>query len=162
PIRVSQLLTIRAGAGFRPVIKFQGEHLKVSQIDPFYTDLHATATLCLEGLELQRNAGTPGPKGAYVSLFWAKRLRVANCRFLASGVNTCVHGELGEVRNCEFIGTNDGSVNNFWRAGGQWVIDNCLLAGGVMSVTGPKSTKDVSVKCTRNTFRSKWGSLRLT
>jgi hypothetical protein len=143
---------------------FNGERVKVAGSGSAHrlTDVHTTAPLCLEGLELQRIAGTPSAEGAYVSVFWTKQLHVANCRFLVSNINICVVGEVGQVRNCEFICTKSGSVNTSYSpAGGRLVIGNCVHAGGFVAITASKGSNDVAVQFTRNTFHTMVSPLRL-
>jgi hypothetical protein len=92
-------LTIRAGTGFRPVIKRKN--------DPPVEDNHVLRTqgpLVLEGLELHM-AGSGGESAVYNE---ARVLHVANCRFVLHGGHALSAGTpVTTVRNCEFVSTGD-------------------------------------------------------
>jgi hypothetical protein len=166
PIRLGQkALTIRAGAGFRPIIKLSPEGLETD--DPL---IWTSAPLVLEGLELQRIGQRPLKKyERQIGIFVGEQapFRFANCRFivtvpkgaiawcLTSNAHTCV------LRNCEFIGQD---VGLFWGmpSGGRCSIDNCLHLG-VNLVYGAISTSDldkVSTHLGHNTVvRPAWASV---
>src|SRR5262249_361262 len=93
-------LTIRAGTGFRPVIKRND--------DPPGEDgrnvLRTHAPLVLEGLELHM-VGSGAESAVYSDL---RVLHVANCRFVLHGGHALSAGTpVTTVRNCEFVSTGD-------------------------------------------------------
>jgi hypothetical protein len=93
-------LTIRAAAGFRPVIK--GDAVQESEILSY---LQSRGPLVLEGLELHMT----GPPGSAIVSSLPGPLHVANCRFVLYGsysldLQTCNC----TVRNCQFVGTSTG------------------------------------------------------
>ena len=100
PIQIKRPLTIRAGEGFRPVIKLSPE--AVQREVPL---LDTNAALVLEGLELHRAPPDVQRSGhkAVVKTYQAP-LRAANCRFRApiwaNQSPVCV------FRNCEFVAAN--------------------------------------------------------
>jgi hypothetical protein len=112
PIKVGRVpLTIRAGRGFRPVIRLDVEHVRNGD-----ALLETNSTLRLEGLELH----APGPRPEGVGPLWPilvhglrgdARLFVANCRFVAREVRGAPVRTSGvavlDVRNCQFATTGN-------------------------------------------------------
>jgi hypothetical protein len=93
-------LTIRAGTGFRPVIK--------RNADPPGEDgrylMHTQGPLVLEGLELHMT----GPGGDVAVYSEPRNLHVANCRFVLHGGHALSSGTPATtVRNCEFVSAGD-------------------------------------------------------
>jgi serine/threonine protein kinase len=156
-------LRIRAGAGFRPIIRLSPEGLETD--DPL---IETSAPLVLEGLELQRVGQKPRKKYLRTpnivisdgAPFW-----VANCRFIMTPLPNaslwCLYGVYSQtcvVRNCEFISQGLGFYWNMpWR--GQCSIENCLHLG-VNLVGGDTCTREVekvSINLARNTVvRPTW------
>src|SRR5262249_25706739 len=124
-------LTLRAGGGFRPVLRLSPEANKAAV--PL---LDTNAPLLLEGLELQRIGevnwrGKPPPRT--VSCRGAP-LHVANCRFLMQTDGAGLAAEecpVCEVRNCEFLdpGRSLGQVIGALPSGGRLSLENCVGAG---------------------------------
>jgi hypothetical protein len=110
PIKVGKTpLTIRAGQGFRPVIRLDVGHVREGD-----TLLETNSTLCLEGLELHAT-GRP-PEGVEPwwpnlvhGLYGDARLFVAHCRFVAREVTgapiRAAEVAVLDVRNCQFATT---------------------------------------------------------
>jgi formylglycine-generating enzyme required for sulfatase activity len=93
-------LTIRAGAGFRPVIKLRAEVIQVDQ--PL---LATNASLVLEGIELH-GIGDQMPALRVVQApLWA-----TNCQFRS---RVKAFTTAAEFRNCEFIGEPGGAGGHF-------------------------------------------------
>jgi WD40 repeat protein len=125
-------LRIRAGKGFRPVLRLDLEGDETSA--PI---LHSEGALVLEGLELQR-CGTNDPRAAFPMLVQTDSapLYVANCRFVVRNHGVVLHPmrtAVCEVRNCAFLrsGVNYAGIEPILHAGpGRVVADNCVFAGG--------------------------------
>lgn len=161
PINLGKIaLTIRAGEGFRPVIKLSPEGLQVQA--PL---LETQAALVLEGLELQHLAETwkEGPPWPAL-LRTSKDLHVANCRFLMSNTPICIDGSspVFELRNCEFLRTDNyggAMVNLNLQSAQRLVIDNCLVTVFArVNTLEQHKVKGAFVQLTRNTFRAKLGA----
>ena len=158
PTFVWRALTIRAGKGFRPVIRFTGD-VKVIGSDGrevALTCLHATAPLVLEGLEFQRIAEKQSDSGFEVMINSWKSTHVANCRFLAKNKNMCLFAAAGEVRNCAFICLDGNSVTTNSYHGGRLLIDNCYHAGGQVSFFGAPGLSEATIRLSRNTLCGRW------
>jgi hypothetical protein len=129
-------LTIRAGDGFRPVLKLSPEWVK-QNVNLLYTQ----AALVLEGLELHRVRAKLGQK-AWHHIIASERapIRAANCRFVLKPAFSAIHSfesPILDVRNCEFlvgVGEKNRDLNNdavAWGnpTGGKCRIQNCLATG---------------------------------
>jgi serine/threonine protein kinase len=117
PIEFRHPLTIRAGAGFGPVM-----------IDtPINTEvwLWAAGPLRLEGLELRSGLT------AYRILLHAEGpLAVANCRFLRQPRGVCISSHAGcNVQNCQLSSPEGAPVSIECDGDAKAVITNCLLVG---------------------------------
>jgi hypothetical protein len=153
PIETYQSLTIRAGAGFRPVLR-----LSRAASEGTRPLLKASATLTLEGLELVRLGG-PRESKASDSVIFASDcpLSLLNCRLVRTGRGNMVFGYRSprlELRNCEFSGETWYCVGWDTSAGGKLTIDQCTFAcSGVGLNLGLGSVvTGAEVCCTRNTF----------
>jgi hypothetical protein len=130
PIRLDMhALTIRAGPGFRPVLRLTSN--SAERNDPL---LSTVATLVLEGLELQRfgpKEGLTWPPASLVST--VAPLRAANCRFVvaASPWQTCIYSLSRHVAftNCEFISPGSQFVVSFTPPERLLSLDNCIHLG---------------------------------
>src|SRR5262249_26822387 len=111
-------LTIRAGAGFRPVIKMSPEVVPQKGQALLWTN----APLVLEGLEIHR-APPDAPPGPGVQVSDAP-LRAAQCRFRA-GVWTNF-SPVCKFRNCEFL-VAGGTSGGQHRSGARVSLENCIL-----------------------------------
>jgi len=160
PIKIALPLTIRAGEGFRPVIKLSPEGLQADA-----ALLKTEAALVLEGLELQRMAQDmkEGPPWQAV-LTTSKDLHVANCRFLMRKTWNCINNSspVSELRNCEFLrADNHGDavvMLTLHQTGKRLVIDNCLLTAFARVNTHEQYKAKGAVQLTRNTFRTRFGA----
>jgi serine/threonine protein kinase/formylglycine-generating enzyme required for sulfatase activity len=108
PVKIAATpLTIRAGQGFRPVIRLD---LKEAQAGDAL--LETRGTLCVEGVELQ----AIGPPSQDVKPYWSvllhaigadARLFVTNCRFVPNHVGSmpirAAQVALLDVRNSQFV-----------------------------------------------------------
>jgi hypothetical protein len=151
PINIHRTaLTVRAGAGFRPVVKLSPEAV------PHKAVMLATqAALVLEGLELHRAPSEdPGSGGDAVVEIYEAPLRAANCRF--RGPIWANHSPVCVLRNCEFISTQ--TNGGFYRPGARVSFDNCLLwtTWGVMGLHYDygAALDDISLQIGRSTFVS--------
>jgi serine/threonine protein kinase len=128
----NQGLTLRAAAGFRPIVQFSrdsGSHQ--SRL------FASTASLTLEGLEFR--GPPPGPNDNPVAFDAGISLHAANCRFdlpqaicvMSGGDSTrrCV------LRNCEFLSSvSITALAGGLAPGGNWLVDNCVqLRGNALS-----------------------------
>jgi hypothetical protein len=132
-------LVIRAGAGFRPVIKCPAD-------EPGQNLIRSAGPLVLEGLDLQwLNATGPKPDSGLHSLVatWgpAARVHAANCRFLIPlsdnvGITSvCILSSGGttqcQLRNCQLMagGQIAGTTVQVGGAHDRVSLDNCLIQG---------------------------------
>jgi WD40 repeat protein len=152
-------LTIRAAAGFWPVIRLSPEGVQA-----FKTMIETNAALVLEGLEVEKY-GLPGweaqPGKPYPQLLRSiglAPLRLANCR-LVTRYCIAVHGDPRpcEVRNCELLTLEGFSpLEWFCHAGSRLVVENNLIAGrpfvGIHPSYDHADLRDVVVRVARNTI----------
>jgi serine/threonine protein kinase len=141
PIEFKHPLTIRAGAGFRPVM-----------IDtPIHTEvwLWAAGPLRLEGLELRSDCT------AYrILLHAAGPLAVANCRFLRQPRGVCISSHADcHVQNCQLSSPEGAPVSIECDGDARAVITNCLLVGH-SNLEDFDATQRATVRFTRDTFVS--------
>jgi serine/threonine protein kinase len=128
PIKTDGGRVIRAGFGFRPVIKFAN-----ASGGPVEKVLDVGGPLVLEGLELHWVGNQPFKGGTHL-VHSADALFVTNCSFRAS--SPALHACLGapgqqrcEVRNCLFV--NPPALVSLNSAGKPVVMDNCLHVGSL-------------------------------
>jgi hypothetical protein len=153
-------LVIRAGAGFRPVLKLSANGNRDDK-----TMLQSNAALVLEGLTF-RGETTPNLRSVNaVKLDGESPLFVANCRFVfvgGSGQVNLIHAGRStncEIRQCEFL---LGSVANqavVWSPAKdrRLVVDGCTVAGRGLGIDlGPRGAEPCSVEFTRNTIKGAW------
>jgi formylglycine-generating enzyme required for sulfatase activity len=149
-------LTIRAGEGYRPVIKLSPEG--VQRELPL---LSTNAALVLESLELHRarpDAQSSG-RGHTVVHTHLGPLWAANCQFRgpiwSNNSPVCV------FRNCEFVAA---PVAGLHRPGGRVMFENCLVrtTGQAIGILYDDTTLDnVSIQFKRSTIVSNWPSFLL-
>ncbi|NUQ63014.1 MAG: serine/threonine protein kinase [Pirellulales bacterium] len=143
-LTVDKPLTIRAGAGFQPVLR----QVTPSAEGPL---LFAGAALVLEGLTLESEPGwflgtrEHGPTA----------LLMANCRLRTSTVPAELiwHRALHtQIRNCDLIG---GTIAVDWncRTGGSHLIENSVLAAAFGISYGNCAATDVDLHDVSVTFR---------
>jgi len=151
----SKALTIRAAAGFQPVIQLRDEDARLGE-PLIWTD----AALALEGLRLERinhdKVWKPGMKPHVTVWSAGAPLYVANCQFNQKGGMVCILADreapLCDIRNCAFL-TPDSAV--WWpsTSGGRLSMENCVHNGFHSAVVDYRApAHDVSVKLKRNTF----------
>jgi hypothetical protein len=131
PTVISHSLTIRAGDGFRPVIRENPEDPRTAD-GPWGRVLDARSALVLEGLELQNL--TRADKNNVI-LNSCAPLHVVNCRFLLSQHGQCINStDSGLLRNCELISADNLSTLFWWTlpSGGHFAIENCVHVGKIM------------------------------
>jgi hypothetical protein len=159
PINIDRTaLTIRVGAGFRPVIKPSSEGIEKVPL------LATHAALALEGLEF--HAPSPedqkSPRGSihtYQAFF-----RAANCRFRVG-----IYANQTPVyvfRNCELLtGEGWGGFGQRYCSGARVMVENCLFRTNlhaIHSFYASAATNDVSIQIARSTFASKNAPLALS
>jgi hypothetical protein len=150
-------LTIRAGAGFRPVIKLSPE-----AVESELPLIQANAPLILEGLELQRappaiqRSGGKASIQTYQAPLWA-----ANCRFRAG-----IYANQSPVcafRNCEFLAA-EGGVGARFSSGARFIFENCVHRTNGSAI-GPHfddaALHDISIQIQHSTYVSKYTVLWL-
>jgi hypothetical protein len=160
PIKIARpSLVIRAGAGFRPVIKFDPQSEgRLGKL------LESDAPLVLEGLEIQDD-GRQQHAVAYPALVYCSGalLHVANCRLLVRN-RIAVGGARnligGQVRNCELLSRARPSDPHYrdlalltldYAPASQFRIDNCVIAGQKpLSINLFLPPQDASIRMTRN------------
>jgi hypothetical protein len=122
PIRLSSRLTIRAGQGFRPVIKAT-EALAAAR-SAFLLD--ARAPLILEGLEFQAGADSSGGECVAVNSLEAP-IHVANCRFTRCEL-MIQRPPICQVRNSQLSTAAMSPVVLFAGGTARSVFDNNIVA----------------------------------
>jgi hypothetical protein len=159
PIEIRKnALVIRAGEGYRPVIRLSPEGAQANA--PLLTTF---APLVLEGLELQRESPPKTPANVQHFVLSGKAsLHVANCRFVVPRL-TCiwvVDSPHCVVRNCEFLGIDAVALGGRHPpAGGSWILDNCVSATGstLYYFYQHRDLRDASIQFTRNSAVAKFG-----
>jgi formylglycine-generating enzyme required for sulfatase activity len=121
----NQSLTMRAGSGFRPVLK----------LNHYLRSSGGKAHLILEGLDIQRASPLPAQTGGSLleSLIRAAVLDAANCRFQLSiwGDATCVLATNFRLLNCELIHSRRNVISRSNSgATPRAAIENCILISG--------------------------------
>jgi hypothetical protein len=153
PVKATRALTIRAGAGFRPVLRVRG-------------NISTDWPLALEGLELQPlgENTAPGHSGALVN-HGGSSLHLANCRFREHRTNLpCVVTRTRDlfVRNCEFLCSDQSAITGLVPPGKRWVIENCVAMGvdaGILQFNHPIGPvePDAVIRLRRNTVVEGYG-----
>jgi formylglycine-generating enzyme required for sulfatase activity len=161
-----KVLTIRAGAGFRPVIQLSKDEQPLST--PL---LHTRAALVLEGLELRRDDRGREKAGhvEYVIQSTRAPIRLANCRFEVNfkesgGAVVAFSSLLFEARNCLFV-CGDKGVFADWvcPSGGRLILENNAFVGteGLTFHYRENDVWDASVRLARNTVSGMPAGLHL-
>jgi hypothetical protein len=156
-ITLDHALTIRAGEGFRPVIRLREQDQMVPLL------LCAKSALVLEGLEFQR-AAPPTPKSSQTVIQSLAILSMANCRLLTAARRDIlwIAGRL-ESRNCEFLtAESTPTIACHVKSGADALIENCVFTGAIFlnyrgAELGPTPAR---VELRRNTIVAGYG-LRL-
>jgi serine/threonine protein kinase/WD40 repeat protein len=146
-------LVIRAGAGFRPVVRLDREGTKSKMRALLYT----TGDLVLEGLDLRR--GSPDyPGDESLVLAHGPRFKAANCRFSTRGSTFSVRADYTgdcEVRNCVVLSEGHGAISCIWPSGGRIYVENCTVSPtGFWLMLNPDflKGKDFDIRLARNTW----------
>jgi hypothetical protein len=163
PVRTGRAaLTIRAGRGFRPVIRLGPNGLQSH--DHF---VFANGPLVLEGLELQRLDPIPyqpgDPEQAVVCAPHAA-LHMANCRVLSTNRNALhVFSPRCDLRNCEILADLGYGTFISLRPGARVSVTNCVTTSVGMSVElwQLRDREAGQVRLERNTLVSGSGAIGL-
>jgi hypothetical protein len=159
PIRVASARTIRAGAGFRPVIELAPA--PITQTEPTHrVGLETVAPLVLEGLEFRLLVPSHG-KVAHTVVVAAAALRIANCRFLTTNAicvrcSTEIVSPLStwDIRNCEFLCSGEGAAAFLhFPTAHRLILQNSVATTYPVVAGGVPAPKEPSLQLTRNTFR---------
>jgi hypothetical protein len=156
PISLDRPLAIRAGAGYRPVLR------KDPAAAGHY--LHSTAALVLEGLDLDGWTSPAQEKTHFGLVYCAGPLALANCRVRMRGPGLGVSNQsaLCDIRNCEFFCTAWAGLSWNVPATGSVVFDNCLFVRTFVSLEmDPAGPRDVSVRLSRNTWTAREEALEI-
>ncbi len=148
PVVVVHPLTIRAGDGFRPVVKGNPEALS----HPGVPLLSARSPLVLEGIELKYALGSDRIAGADIVKAMAP-LHVANCRFaMLKSTGNCVRSSSsGVLQNCEIVNIEAGcSLDWATHSKNCFLVENCVLTG--MTVVHRFDQTDVLLQLNANTI----------
>jgi serine/threonine protein kinase len=148
---INQALTIRAGPGFRPVIRRM-------ENPPSDTPLLQTnAHLLLEGLEFQM-PDFKDVQPRHLIVCRGDSIQAAHCRFVIPGVGSAIiagDSPLATARNCEFLGGRWGALSPYHPpSGARRVMENCVVAGCTaigMSYWKP-GLRDINAILRHNTF----------
>jgi WD40 repeat protein len=151
-------LTIRAGAGYRPVIRSRQEGLA----EDAYL-FKVGARLVLEGLEL--HASSRKLHRNIIHTHSAAPLFITNCRLVGEGLTNCIWaGDWPtslpltiEIRNSELYTTTGKGVVAVVNANdgmSRLVLDNCVQTGSWALTTAvyQPGSEQVSIRLARNTF----------
>jgi len=142
-------LTIRAGKGYRPVLRMRSD-----DADTSVALITSRGRLVLEGLDVQRWNQTDAA-GHLVHVDRAP-LYLANCRMFVKVGGGCVLCQLSDVdlRNCEFLTSTD-AYQLQWGlpARGKWQMANCISTGGTIFNLEPgHDPRDLSIHFEHNTL----------
>lgn len=156
PIVIDKSLTIRAGAGFCPVLNFAGgepgDDLLIAAHKP----------LVLEGLDI-RELAKPRSKsphsGRYIIYCDGDSLHLANCRIVREGrfdegIGVVAAHARVSIRNC-MLAISGGSLVSFGNdAPVQFVMQNCALSGWSMAnyLNFSFPNHDIQITWNRNTL----------
>jgi hypothetical protein len=166
PLRIAQRLILRAGEGYRPILRLGAE--SVAARGPL---MDIRAPLTLEGLELQRlNASVfkPGIKEVAILVATQAPLRATNCHFVISrerGPHVglfCVHAIVSsacELRNCYVEQPDVGFLSVLGSPPGQHVVvENCRVKqagiGIVLNYFNDPKPRNVRITVKHNTLVS--------
>jgi hypothetical protein len=156
PIVLTREITLRAAAGFSPILQLESEAVESDR-----PQLETTAPLTLEGLVFHRIGG--GQPDAYHPahiLSHRADLRIANCRFLVEGNTNLMwavrasRSTLVDVRNSQCLGPWAG-IQWEMSSGGRLLLENSLFCGksSCLAIVYPGGElDDAQVALTGNTF----------
>jgi serine/threonine protein kinase/WD40 repeat protein len=165
PIKITNAVAIRAGAGFRPVIEG-------AATEPADSLMEAAAPLVLEGLELRWRYEAEHRAGWTKILTAWKALHVANCKFATRCVQVQVVAQDGpyplELRNCEFLApanfeANVGIQTTFAvypHVQRKTSLDNCLSTCGLFLMRRWGFPHGAELRLTHNTLRTQFEALQ--
>jgi hypothetical protein len=145
PIELPHALTIRAGAGFRPVISDSPQ----ARLPEWGFLVVANAPLRVEGLEWRCT------RPRFSTLFGKEDgpLSAANCRFVGTGDGYTCLGSLNacHLQNCELLAPSGAAVSAWFDSAGTFVVENCLLVG-FNNLTDRDVSRGATVLFTHDTF----------
>jgi WD40 repeat protein len=145
-------LTIRAGAGFWPLIALD-PHAAVPS-----TLIHTNARLTLEGLELHRAPVKETANLRTIVFSMGAELRLAHCRLVARGDAAAAHcsePKRCEMKSCLLLAENGPAVAWERPNRAHMVIDGCVVTGDGLVVgdtTPARPVRDVSLRVTHSTL----------
>jgi hypothetical protein len=151
-VEVKRPLTIRAGKGYRPV-------LKRNPLDEAKQALLTTdSSLVVEGLELQDLDNNPQRqrKRAFLESFGAPLL-AANCRFVSAWATNMANGSPRvELRNCEVLCSWNLAATMAWvdpPSHGTLRVENCVSPNwGAFLMPSQKELTDINIEFVGNSF----------
>jgi len=152
PVTISNrlALTIRAGHGYRPVLR-----LSRGAVEDQTHLLSTNSPLVLEGLEIrcERRPTAKDSLGFVTISVSDGPLHVANCRFVASFRHALYvdGGRRAVVTNCEFLGspTWSDALTGRPAPGGVWELENCVQNCGGTAVSCGIISPDVRERAVR-------------
>jgi hypothetical protein len=166
PIQITRsALTIRAGEGFRPVLRLD-PRMEASLLRS------NNSTLVLEGIEFQSQTAesSVAKQSNTIVAITGGVLRVANCRFTfartGGGPSQCLHCYMttqAEVRNSQFIRLGVGGGQGFTYEcppTGTLLMENCIDTGWygfLMPALDVTKVRNVSIRLRRNTSAAQVG-----
>jgi formylglycine-generating enzyme required for sulfatase activity/serine/threonine protein kinase len=142
PAVIGKALTLRPGAGQRPILVHKGPG----------SLLRTTAPLVLEGLEIHGEGHRE--EGETLIQAAGAPLRIAHCQIMVREKNAvwAEASPLLEVRHSEVVARNWGAINWDPKNGGKLVVQNCLIvAWGAVWLHHRQPAEDAEVELTGNT-----------
>jgi hypothetical protein len=159
PVTISNghALTIRAGTGFRPVLR-----LSRGAVEDQHHLLLTNGPVVLEGLDVwcERRAGAKSSETFTAVCALGGRVHVANCRFVAPYRHSvyAAGSRRAVVVNCEFLGSIEwfDGLTGACAAAGVWEVENCVQVGGALVSCGANSpdARDARVRVRRCSLTS--------
>jgi serine/threonine protein kinase len=153
-VRIEQPLTIRAGAGYRPVL----DHDKADGLNPAL--IGSSQNLVLEGLELRGGGGPEGKPRILVNVVDGQ-LSAANCRFMSAWALTrAVRSPRVDFRNCELVsGWNMAAAINWTDPPSKGVLrmENCVTPNWCLFLSPSQNELDgIDIEFRNNTFAQQY------
>ncbi|HJT77127.1 MAG TPA: serine/threonine-protein kinase, partial [Gemmataceae bacterium] len=145
-LEIQHRLTLRAGAGHRPVITDSAGGLDEDVL------IVAGKALWLEGLEFRCSR-------VRTIVYAGNVLAAANCRFLSRApVSTCILATCAQIQNCEVLCPPGANFGIDCSAGGTVSVDNSVLVGHFNLADHP-AQGGAELRITGNTFVSPSNSI---
>lgn len=154
PITTRQALTIRAGDGYRPVLRQSEESVYYRQM------FEVKSSLVLEGLVLESVALRPDTddwKSLVSQSMSGGSLMAANCRFFKLTNGTCIFVEgsgAHVLRNCEFVTPQTNWSIQFWTPSTDAIyeVENCCLTSTLAVASRDTDVRNATVHLRHNTM----------